>query len=681
MLIVVAVSFGIILALLVAGFPSAYLLSVKMQQDTYKRLPFLISLSILFGFAISAFASVLSYGSLGIDTYPIVFMSLLLINWSALFIFKRKWKFRVGIVGSRFDALLLIPITWSLFLSRSNWTTLAAPIIRAGDGPDTSQNLMTALSARTLGSTWWSQAHNINSFFGHDSLRQSVMDLYRYPSFRDQAGFDYLVFGTRWGLSVPYSQILRFFGDKATIWETGVVLLVALVTLSIMAYGLFSLFSKSSIAATATTLVCISNSALLVQYFNGGLSQVWSIAGILGVFTALTLLIQRRRLEQPFSSWIVGLVGFASWLILLATYVDAAIILALFIFITLPIYYFLNRGIFKDILKLMPLSGLAVLAATPVLTYATLLTFDLRLRAATGTGIPSAVWALPSEIFGFIDVFSQETVTRSPETTAIGIFLTLAILWQLIKKFSEKSVASDFAALGITGFITIAIGFVLSYTGKLQTNYIYTKIAVYVTPIIVIAWIASFKAPKALSGAKTSSTQMKSNKYATSGYITLVSVAALIATFSSYVATKNISIQGTAIPYTFAKLIDDKDAQAELAKYNYLTNYILSSNYLGVIGDIHWVSKAPNDLELKDRLDRPLRLLCFSVDTICKPTTPRIPDAKLESFGLLQYESPITSREFAALSPKDRYSANFKVFGVTPISIPERFIGGNPYYR
>ena len=155
----------------------------------------------------------------------------------------------------------------------------------------------------------------------------------------------------------------------------------------------------------------------------------------------------------------------------------------------------------------------------------------------------------------------------------------------------------------------------------------------------------------------------------------------MIATFSSYTATKNISVQGTAIPYTFAKLIDDKDAQAELARYNYLTNYILSSNYLGVIGDIHWVSKAPNDLELKDRLDLPLRLLCFSVDTSCKPTTPRIPDAKLESFGLLQYESPITSREFAALSPRDRYSANFKVFGVTPIEIPERFIGGNPYYR
>ena len=92
MLIVLAVSFGIILALLVAGFPIAYLLSVKMQQDTYKRLPFLISLSILFGFALSAFASVLSYGSLGIDTYPIVFIFLVLANWSAFFIFKRKIK-------------------------------------------------------------------------------------------------------------------------------------------------------------------------------------------------------------------------------------------------------------------------------------------------------------------------------------------------------------------------------------------------------------------------------------------------------------------------------------------------------------------------------------------------------------------------------------------------------------
>jgi hypothetical protein len=681
MLIVVAVSLGIVLALLAAGFPIAYLLALKMEQDTYKRFPFLISLAILFGFAISAFASVLSYGSLGIDTYPYVFMTLLILSWVIFFILKKKWKFELGIFGSKFDSLLLLPIAWSLFLSRSNWTSLTAPIIRAGDGPDTSQNLMTALSARTLGNTWWSQAHNINSFFGHDSLRQSVMDLYRYPSFRDQAGFDYLVFGTRWGLSVPYSQILRFFGDKATIWETGVVLLVALITLSIMVFGLFSLFSKSYVAATATTLICVSNSALLVQYFNGGLSQVWSIAGILGLFTALSLLLQRRRVEQPFSSWIVGIVAFASWLVLLATYVDAAIILALFIFLTLPIYYFFNRTVFKDMLRIIPLSGLAVLAATPVLTYATLLTFDLRLRAATGTGIPSAIWAFPSEIFGFVDVFSQETVTRSFETTAVGIFLSLAILWQLVKKLPEKSMTSDIAVMGITGFLTIAIGFVLSYTGKQHTNYIYTKIAVYVTPIIVIAWIASFKTPKALSAAKANSAQINSKKYATYGYATAVSVAALIATFSSYSATKNISFQGTAIPYTFAKLIDDKDAQAELAKYNYLTNYILSSNYLGVIGDIHWVSKAPNDLELKDRLDLPMRLLCFSADTICKPTTQRIPDAKLESFGLLQYESPISSREFAALNPRARYDANFKVFGVTPIEIPERFIGGNPYYR
>jgi len=681
MLIVVTVSFGIILALIVAGFPIAYLLSVKMHQDTYKRPPFLISLAILFGFAISAFASVLSYGSLGIDTYPYVFMTLLILSWIIFFILKKKWKFALGIFGSKFDLLLLLPIAWSLFLSRSNWTSLTAPIIRAGDGPDTSQNLMTALSARTLGNTWWSQANNVNSFFGYDSIRQTAFDIFRYPSFRDQAGFDYLVLGTRWGLSVPYSQILRIFGDRAVIWETGVVLLVALIALSIMTFALISLFSRSTIAATATSLICISNSALLVQYFNGGLSQVWSIAGILGIFTAFALLLQRRRYEQLFSIWIVGIVAFASWLVLLATYVDAAIILALFIFLTLPIYFFLNRQVFIDLLRIIPLSGLAVLVATPVLTYATTLTFDLRLRAATGTGIPSAIWAFPSEIFGFIDVFSQESNSRSNETTALGIFLTLAILWQLVKKLPDKSIISDVAVMGIAGFITIAIGFVLSYTGKQHTNYIYTKIAVYVTPIIVIAWIVSFKSPKVPSGRKASSAQMRPYKYISAGYISAVCIAASIATFSSYTATKNISIQGTAIPYTFAKLIEDEAAQEELTKYNYLTNYILSSNYLGVIGDVHWVSKAPNDLELKGRLNLPLRLLCYSIDTNCKPTTPRIPDAKLESFGLIQYEAPITTEEFAALSPRERYAINFKAFGVAPSEIPERFIGGNPYYR
>ena len=373
MLIIVGMALGILLTLFIAGFPVAYLVACRMGQVIYLRFPFLLASSLLFGFALSSFAAVISYGTLGIDTYPTIFTILIFLSWATFFIMKKKWKLAFKVSFLKLDLFIMAPTLWAFFLVRNYWVSFTEPIVRAGLGPDTSQNLMAAISARTLGNTWWAQASHVNSFFGHSSLRDSVFDMFRYPSFRDQAGFDYLVLGSRWGLSVPYSQILRFFGPQASLWEPGIVLLVALLTMAIMVYGLFSLFSKSSLAAMVTSIVCISNSALLVQYFNGGLSQVWSVAGIVGIFITLTLLIQRRRLDKEFSSRLIGIFGFASWLILMATYVDAAIILSVFILISLPIYYFINRQVFKDIIRIIPLSGLVVLVLTPVLTYATVL--------------------------------------------------------------------------------------------------------------------------------------------------------------------------------------------------------------------------------------------------------------------------------------------------------------------
>ena len=247
-----------------------------------------------------------------------------------------KTSVKFSIKFLKLDLLLLTPTLWAFFLVRNYWVSFTEPIVRAGIGPDTSQNLMAAISARTLGSTWSEQASNVKAVLGQTSLRDSVYEMFRNPSFRDQAGFDYLVLGSRWGLSVPYSQVIRFFGPEASLWEPGIVLLVSLLTLATMAFGLFTVFSKSSTAATVTSIICISNAALIVQFFNGGLSQVWSLAGIMGIFTTLALVILRRRSEQGFSLKVVGLFGFASWLILYATYVDAAIILAMFIFISLP---------------------------------------------------------------------------------------------------------------------------------------------------------------------------------------------------------------------------------------------------------------------------------------------------------------------------------------------------------
>ncbi|MEI7541060.1 MAG: hypothetical protein WCJ89_06245 [Actinomycetes bacterium] len=681
MQIIVGMALGIFLAVLVAGFPIAYLVASKMNQEIYLRYPFLLASSLLFGFSLSAFAAVISYGTLGIDTYPLVFGALALISWAALFTLKKRWKIKSKVHFLKLDLLLLTPTLWAFFLVRNYWVSFTEPIVRAGSGPDTSQNLMAAISARSLGSTWWSQADNVKTYLGYSSLRDSVYDMFRYPSFRGQAGFDYMVLGSRWGLSVPYSQIIRFFGPQASLWEPGVVLLVALLTLATMAYGLFSIFSRSSSAAMITSVICISNAALLVQFFNGGLSQVWSLAGIMGVFITLSLVIQRRRSEEKFSLRVVAIFSFASWLILFATYVDAAIILAMFICLSLPVYYFVNRAIFNDIIKVIPASGLAVLVMTPVLTYATIITFDLRLRAAQGTGTAGGMWPYPSESLGFVDVFSQPSAMRSAETTAVGLFLTISILWMLVKRLPKRNIDSDFAALGITGLLTMLVGFVLSYAGRLHTPYIYSKISVYVAPIVVIAFIAIIKSPKLLGLKKPTPQQLHSHKISKFTYQSVLFALVILTVASSFNATKNNAKQSGVISYSFAPLMQDQQAQATLSKYNYLVDYIADANYLGIFADVHWISKAPNDILLKDRLDIPLRVLCYSYDANCKPSTPRIPDPILEKYGLLQYESPFTTREFAAFTPRDRYAANFKALGQPPFTVPERFIGGNPYYN
>jgi hypothetical protein len=681
MQIIVGMALGIFVALIVAGFPIAYLVASRMGQELYLRFPFLLAASLLFGFSLSAFSAVVSYGTLGIDTYPLVFGALVLLTWVLLLPMLKRRKFKFSVKFLKLDLLLLTPTLWAFFLVRNYWVSLTEPVVRAGIGPDTSQNLMAAISARTLGSTWSEQASNVKAVLGQTSLRDSVYEMFRNPSFRDQAGFDYLVLGSRWGLSVPYSQVIRFFGPEASLWEPGIVLLVSLLTLATMAFGLFTVFSKSATAATVTSIICISNAALIVQFFNGGLSQVWSLAGIMGIFTTLALLIQRRRAEAPFSLRVVGVFGFASWLILYATYVDAAIILAMFIVISLPVYYFVNKAVFTDILKVLPLSGLAVLAAAPVLTYATIITFDLRLQAAQGTGTAASLWPFPSESLGFIDVFSLPSAVRSPETAAVGFVLTASIIWLLVKRITKRNIDADFAALGITGLLTMLVGFVLSYTGRLHTPYIYSKISVYVAPIVVIAFIAILQAPKQTGSKKSSNKQGKVGKNSSLGYQSVLISLAIITAASSFNATANNAKQSGVIPYSFAALMQDEQAQEILSKNNYLVTYIADANYLGIFADVHWISKAPNDMILKDRLDAPLRVLCYSYDGNCKPATPRISDPVLEKYGLIQYESPFTTREFAALTPRDRFTANFNATGQAPFEIPERFIGGNPYYN
>ncbi len=196
------------------------------------------------------------------------------------------------------------------------------------------------------------------------------------------------------------------------------------------------------------------------------------------------------------------------------------------------------------------------------------------------------------------------------------------------------------------------------------------KVSVYVSYIVFITFAYSLFPSK-----------IKSIKASTRSVGITLTVFAMGVFATSASATSELSKTGTIIPYEFKPLFQNEKIQNELEKYNYLTTYIPGANFLGVFGNVHWISKAPNDQILGDRMNAELRLICFSADTNCKPTTPRISSPELEKYGLIVFESPITTKEFIALDVRQRYNTNFTVFGIEPQIIPERFIGGNPYYN
>ena len=94
------------------------------------------------------------------------------------------------------------------------------------------------------------------------------------------------------------------------------------------------------------------------------------------------------------------------------------------------------------------------------------------------------------------------------------------------------------------------VGFVLSYAGRLHTPYIYSKISVYVAPIVVIAFIAILQAPKQTGSKKSSNKQGKAGKNSSLGYQSVLISLAIITAASSFNATSN---NGSARNYLHGK--------------------------------------------------------------------------------------------------------------------------------
>lgn len=676
MLTVVGMGLAWLALMFIAGLPLASWVSTRILPSEKLNFSLILALSIVFGFFYSSLAAGWSYGLLGIDTYPLVLLTLIIFSW-LMVLFTKK----IEIIGLIFKfiklkdwPLLIAPILAAL-LTKPQYESLLRPSMRAGYGPDTPQNIMAALSARSLGSNWFDQANNLNNFFGLNSLRETIYNIFQYPSFRDQAGFDYLVYGTRWGLTIPYSQVIKYFGNSAALWETGITLFVGLTVIGLITYAVSALINTKTLMKNSVLIFSMCSAPFLFQVFNGGMSQSWAAVGIVGLLLAIfgifMPIIESKYTKQEFIGWTILFT--ATFSILFSTYVDALIILGIFIIILTLLAATFDKARAIFMVKIVGTSAIATLIISPILTLATLYTFDFRLRAAQGTGAPTKIWPLPSELLGLVNVFSPDQISRSPETLLIAILLSSFIIYSILKLFkSSSSLDKSVAILGSTGLGMMFLGFLLSITGQLGNNYIYLKVSQYVSYAVVISFAYS------LFPTKLAEQKRKSNRDSLG--VVLVAYVILAAS-TSIVTTWDLSKSGTNIPSGFGKIMDDSSVQKELSDYNYLATYTTSTNIFGILGNVHWISKAPNDQVLKSRRDKELRLICFAQDTSCKPTSAQIPSPVLNQYGILVHQSPITTSEFEKLTVKDRYDINFIVFGQEPQQVPSQYMGGNPYFQ
>ena len=682
MLTILGMAIGVILVFLFAGMPFALFTVNSFFKDVRRVGPLALAVALIFGFGISAFSATTAYGLIGIDSYLVIFAAVSICGWILLLLNRNKAKtFMELLTFAKTDLLIAIPIFFSIAMARTQWFGLNGPGIRSGSGTDLSQNLMAAESARTLnGNTWFQQAHYFNAFFGHNSLSQSIFDIFRLPSFRDQAGVDYLLYGTRWGLTVPVSQMLRFIGPQSILWETGIVLLTSLITLSIIIYATVTQFTVRKDIPMLAAVTAATNTAFLYEYVNGGLSQAFAIAGSAGIFLTMFLILNVDFSTDYRRKFIaLTLLAATSWVIVDATYMDMGLILVLTIAAACLLALWRYKGKAKLLFLVMSTSLVTSTLLTPTLTYVILSGLKTRLKAASGTGGSVLYWPLPSELYGYLDGLLVPLGKNNSIHLFLGFLLTALILYSTRFYFIRSHQFNLPSLLLLSTVVISGIGWILSWTGHLHTSYIYIKVVVYIAPLAISSFYLTFQDEEQRRVASDKN-RIKNHRYRVLIPYALTSITVSTALYSINYFSKNGD--SVSIRPLYSELLSNKELQRDLSYYNYLVPYKSGYEFLGVFSNLHWVSKATNDQDISSRLNIPMRLICYSLDPDCSPTTNKIPNLLLEKkFGIVQYESPITISAFAKLKPVERYAANFKAFNMENQKIPSRMIGGNPYFQ
>lgn len=681
MFTLVAITFATLVIALLLGFVPGSIITSAISGGSKNRGPVALGFSIGIGFAFSSIAAAWAFGLFGANNYLFIVVALLLTCIALLIVPSFRKSLTVWQEFGRWDFLLLLIPFITAFYSRPYWSGATNLQLAAGSGPDIPQNLMTVLSQPGVGSTWAQGRDNFLTFLGDKNLGEAVYHLYQLPSMQQQAGFDYLIYGTRWGLSIPFAQLLRIDPTYLIVGQ-GLTLAAGLGALGFIIYGfsrlVFTRYSLSYLLLVAS----ISSAPMMIQVFNGGMAQVWALPGIGLLSSVLLLTLYLKTREELTPTVFKGLVALSvfGWLANAVTYIDSSMTLAaVFAISAIFLGVLAKRELSFSLIKTLFIGGLIAAVIVAPYTYAAITTMSIRLKLASGTGFLFNYWPLPSELLGVINIWTGTPGTpRDPIVTLIGVLLSAGVFWLVLRALRSK-VAWD-RSVSILGLSIIIVCGAVAFWAKntsLGSNYSYVKVATYLTPLFLL--IIGERMSQNLN-IKRAKNKKNDTPYWLRMVTPILCVSILVGS-SIHINSELLKKQEFSFPMAMTAILKDKAAQAELSNYNYLTTYRALSNVLGFLGDTHWVGKAPNDILLGTRMNKEMRIICFASDTLCAPKSPQIQNDVLARFSLKVYQSPITTAGYAALKPLDRFYADMDAVGQPRFDIPDRFVGGNPLLK
>lgn len=681
MLTLAAITLGLLVLFGLLGAIPGAVVTRAISGSSKARGPIVLGISVGIGFALSSIAAAWSFGFFGANSYSIILIAIICLSLIFLGHPHVRESLSVWREFNRLDGLLFFIPLVTAFISKPYWEGLTKLKLAAGGGPDIPQNLMTVLSQPRIGSTWFEARNNFLNFLGDKDLGAAIYHLYQLPSMQDQAGYDYLVYGTRWGLSIPFAQLLRIDPSLLIVGQA-VTLSVGLAGLGLVMYSFARLFFERNSLSYMLLIASVSSSPLLMQVFNGGMAQVWAVPGIamLSASFMLTLkLSMKNELTKPALMGLISLSLFG-WLANAVTYIDSSMTLAaVFAISTLFLGIFTSKRTAINLATTTFLSGLIAAFIVAPYSYAALSTLSIRLRLASGTGIVFDHWPLPSEMLGLLNVWTGEAGrSRDPLVLLLGIVFTLSILVLVLRGIASKNPWDrSVSLLGLS--ILLVCGSVALWASQtsLGSNYSYVKVATYLTPLFLLVIGERMSANLQAGRAKNPKNDTPlALRMLTPTFFVIIMVLSVVSINPALTKKSEFSF-----PDTMTKILNDKEAQFELSNYNYMTVYRAASNVFGFVGNVHWVSKAPNDQRLQTRMSNEMRIICFTGDSACAPKTPEILVPSLNRFGFSVFESPISTEEFSKLDTLDRYYAAMDAVGQARFEVPERFIGGNPLLK